>query len=214
MRDRETDSWWAIMHGRAIGGSMEGRPLEELPFASKTTWGEWRRRHPETLVLTVGGQTHVPENHYDNYFSSDRTFRGMKSSDERLPAKEPIHAFRTDGGAFALPHRATAGGHLFALPDSEANGAAKEADVFAFRERGASVFASTRAWQVPRGLITRSAGGYVVRAAAARAGELLRLDTPGALEALGAVPGVVPLSGFDTYWYTWIAAHPQTALLE
>jgi len=217
MRDRETDSWWAIMRGRSIGGPMDGRELRELrelPSGEKTTWGDWRRRHPETLVLAVDGQTHVSDNHYDSYFSSGKTFRGTKSADDRLPAKEPIYAFRMDGRAYALTHRTASGGHLVTLHGMAAGDSMTDTDVFLFRERGASVFASTQAWQVPRGLITRAKGGYVVNGLHGEYGTLLRLETKVALNALGSMPGVAPLSGLDTYWYTWIAVNPGTTLLR
>lgn len=214
MRDRETDSWWAIMQGRAIGGPMQDRTLEEVPGTEKTTWGDWRRRHPGTRVLVVDGRTHDPQNPYDHYFSSDGTFRGMKSPDGRLPAKEPIFAFRIDDQAFALRHRDAEGGRL---PEASGAGtfrAEGAADLFVFRERGAPVFASTRAWRVPRGLVTRLEGGYVASVPDRDAGPPIRLDTTEGLERLSGIPGVEVLPGLDTYWYTWVAAHRETRLLE
>ena len=59
MRDRETDSWWSIMTSDAIGGALDGADLEELPYGEKATWGDWKRRHPETTVLSVDGVEHV-----------------------------------------------------------------------------------------------------------------------------------------------------------
>lgn len=213
MRDRETDSWWAIMRGQAIGGPMDGERLRELPNAEKTTWGDWRRRHPETLVLSVDGSTHVPDNHYDNYFSSDRTFRGITPVDDRLPAKEPVFAFQLGNESYVLPHRVVAGGHLESLETTEPDGTRSGTVIFFFRERGASVFASTRAWIVPPGLITVENGEYVL--------DVLRGDTPSrggipivrALDALPRRPDIRVLPGLDTYWYTWIAVNPETTLL-
>ncbi len=58
MRDRETDSWWSIMTSSAIGGALQGTELDELPIGEKTTWADWRRRYPATLVLSVDGGQH------------------------------------------------------------------------------------------------------------------------------------------------------------
>lgn len=214
MRDRETDSWWAIMRGRAIGGSMEGQELHELPSGEKTTWGDWRRRHPETLVLAVDGQTHVAENHYDSYFSSDKTFRGAKPSDARLPAKEPIYAFRFRERAFAVAQRTASGGFLAPLSDSTVGDTTAATELFLFRAPGASVFASTRAWAVPRGLIGHDGVHYVIRRPPGGSGHPLRLETHEAWVALATLPGVQAISGLDTYWYTWITVNPRTTLLR
>ncbi len=65
MRDRETDSWWSIMTSRAIGGPLDGAQLVELPVSTKSTWGQWRRAHPRTLVLSVDGVEYVESNPFD-----------------------------------------------------------------------------------------------------------------------------------------------------
>ena len=59
MMDRQTDSYWAMMSAKAIGGPKQETPLTELPLAHKTTWADWREQHPNTLVLIVDGKTHV-----------------------------------------------------------------------------------------------------------------------------------------------------------
>jgi hypothetical protein len=48
--DRETDSLWHHLWGRALSGSLRGKSLRRLPVA-QTTFAAWRREHPETLVL-------------------------------------------------------------------------------------------------------------------------------------------------------------------
>jgi len=94
MRDRETDSWWSIMTSDAIGGELNGADLVELPKGEKTTWKDWRQRHPDTLVLSVGGEEHVENNPYDNYFSSDSGFRDIAARDDRLETKAPVFTFQ------------------------------------------------------------------------------------------------------------------------
>jgi hypothetical protein len=48
--DRETGSRWQQSTGEAISGPLKGSFLELYPFV-RTTWKEWRRRYPNTLVL-------------------------------------------------------------------------------------------------------------------------------------------------------------------
>jgi Protein of unknown function (DUF3179) len=48
--DRETGSRWQQSTGEAISGPLKGSFLELYPFV-RTTWKEWRRRYPNTMVL-------------------------------------------------------------------------------------------------------------------------------------------------------------------
>jgi hypothetical protein len=49
-KDRETGSRWQQSTGEAISGPLKGSVLELYPFV-RTTWKEWRRRYPDTVVL-------------------------------------------------------------------------------------------------------------------------------------------------------------------
>ena len=49
-KDRETGSRWQQSSLEAISGPLKGTHLPLYPFLL-TTWGEWRKQHPDTLVL-------------------------------------------------------------------------------------------------------------------------------------------------------------------
>jgi len=49
-KDRETGSRWQQSSLQAISGPLKGTKLGLYPFLL-TSWGEWRRLHPDTLVL-------------------------------------------------------------------------------------------------------------------------------------------------------------------
>ena len=49
-KDRETGSRWQQSSLDAISGPLKGEHLELYPFLL-TSWGEWHRHHPQTLVL-------------------------------------------------------------------------------------------------------------------------------------------------------------------
>jgi len=49
-KDHETGSRWQQSTGEAISGALKGSRLEMYPFV-RTTWKEWRRRYPNTVVL-------------------------------------------------------------------------------------------------------------------------------------------------------------------
>jgi hypothetical protein len=193
MRDRETDSWWSVMTAEAIDGTMKGAPLKEMAVGVKTTWGEWRKLHPDSRVLLVDGKTHEPENAYQDYYDSDRTYREIVPDDDRLPGKTPIFAFRWDGEPVAVPHSRIEGGTFF-RPDGD-DGAV----VLIHRVPDAPLFASTRAAVLPA--------------------EMTKTDDPEGLAAkldaaiAAGTPGVTRVAGFDTYWYTWAAQNPGTLIV-
>lgn len=52
MYDRQTESLWSQILMQAVTGPMTGTPLETIPLEN-TRWEDWKRRHPETLVLSL-----------------------------------------------------------------------------------------------------------------------------------------------------------------
>jgi uncharacterized protein DUF3179 len=61
-QDRETGSRWQQSSLEAISGPLKGERLELYPFLL-TSWGEWHRLHPDTLVLKPlpGYAERIPE---------------------------------------------------------------------------------------------------------------------------------------------------------
>lgn len=53
--DRETNSLWSQLHGKAVSGPMKGTPLRVVP-SLQTTWKFWRAIHPATRVIVVAGK--------------------------------------------------------------------------------------------------------------------------------------------------------------
>ena len=49
-KDLETGTSWQQATGEAIDGPLKGTRLTLYPVV-RTTWGEWRRRYPQTMVL-------------------------------------------------------------------------------------------------------------------------------------------------------------------
>ena len=51
MYDRQTRSLWSQLGLQAVTGALAGTRLAILPV-EHTTWEDWRRRHPDTQVLS------------------------------------------------------------------------------------------------------------------------------------------------------------------
>lgn len=104
MYDRESDSLWSQILGQAVTGAARGTELRTVPVRH-TTWAEWRRRHPATLVLAeprfTGRNYNV--NPYVGYAESARIWAPVAHRDRRYPAKAVVVGAVVNGEARAWP---------------------------------------------------------------------------------------------------------------
>ena len=199
MQDRETNSYWSLMRGEVIGGELKGLKIRELPVGEKIRWVDWRARHPGTVVLSINGKESVSPV-YAHYFSSPEGFRGEVASDERLPSKEPIFAFRHAGSAYAIPHSAIQNGRSIPLNDSTR--------LLVYRPIGAEMFLSTRAYSL-KGRFSKSKGKWRVVGS-----DCIFNPENGRFEsAENQKCAIEALSGFDTFWYNWSLNNPDTEIV-
>jgi hypothetical protein len=109
MYDRATDSRWPQILGTAIEGDFEGRSLREFR-AIWTTWRRWRRRFPDTSVLSTEtgyarnyrGDPYGAYNPKTGYYSNDRTIFPRLVEDDRLAPKRVVIGARDAAGAVAV----------------------------------------------------------------------------------------------------------------
>ncbi len=87
--DRETETLWSHLLGVAIRGPLRGTRLTTIPSVV-TSWGAWRRAHPNTRVLDAGRAPYDP---YEVYYRSGRTgLERVRRRDPRLGPKELVLA--------------------------------------------------------------------------------------------------------------------------
>ena len=94
MFDHETRSLWNTFGGEPVVGPLVGSGLR-LRHRSvvTTTWGEWRRTHPETTVLSLetGHRRDYSEGAaYRDYFATDRLMFQVSETDDRLKNKDEV----------------------------------------------------------------------------------------------------------------------------
>lgn len=200
MQDKETDSYWSMITEKALYGPAEGTSLETLPGTVKMTWGEWKVLHPTTRVLSVDGVEHDPSEGYDRYFASEKGFRGLATTDKRLPDKQLIYAFFDQGGAVSVPHQDFIDGGVTALKDGR--------QLFLFRRDEDSLYRSTVAFLAPVGGSFRFAQGswYVQHEDQVERWDAKSRRFQGGIELETA-------SGFDTFWYIWSLTHKDSGIL-
>ena len=105
MYDRQTESWWQQITGRAIVGALTGKKLTPVP-AAMVSFADFRSTHPEGVVLSRDtgflrpyGRNPYPG--YDNIGGSPFLF--FEPVDGRLPAMERVVTVSLNGEDAAYP---------------------------------------------------------------------------------------------------------------
>lgn len=98
MYDRLTESYWSQALGIAVKGELTGYSLNLIPF-DVITWGDWKKLHPDTLVLTTntGHIRSYATDPYGNYYTEPRIMFPVENYDDRLFPKEIIIGFNENG---------------------------------------------------------------------------------------------------------------------
>jgi hypothetical protein len=213
--DEETMSLWSTVLGQPVIGPLVGRGLELPAYpVVTTTWGEWRRMHPRTTVVSIrtGHTRDYREGAaYREYFASPRTMFEVPRTDSRLRVKDEVLAL-------LLPPRSDAASGRRALAISRR-----------FLEKNRLYRLRFAEHEL---LVVTSAGGASRVYDATGAGVFLRESAPGLLldnagrswrvgeESLrpeGAVAGLLPLARVPAriaYWFGWYAQFPDTELFR
>jgi hypothetical protein len=207
MFDEETRTLWSSLEGVPVVGALAGTDLR-LPFHSvvTTTWGEWRREHPATTVLSIetGYQRDYSEGAaYREYFATDRLMFEVPAVDTRLKNKAEVLVLRpevlgTDAAPVAIAVERLRREPVFAV---EAGGRgfvviSSKAGANMVYERGAH----TVVGRGPDGAIVDSAGGRW------SAGPEALTGPRGA--RLPRVPA------HRAFWFGWVAQYPETVLVK
>ena len=101
--DRSSETLWDQIEAKGIVGPKTGEALRLVPV-SMARWSKWRKKHPETLVLSqdTGFEYDYSQDRYAEYRDSTRLFMPVSASDERLHAKTVVFGFDLPGGTVAI----------------------------------------------------------------------------------------------------------------
>ena len=102
--DRQTESLWSQIMMQGVTGSMKGQKLEMVPTMN-TSWGEWKRKYPDTWVLTenTGYQRDYSRSPYQGYEKSAQLYFDVEHKDERFHPKETVVGIEINGKFKAYP---------------------------------------------------------------------------------------------------------------
>jgi hypothetical protein len=102
--DRDTESLWSQIKQVAVAGRMRGARLLAVPL-EHTTWADWRRRNPGTVVLSTktGFERDYARDPYAGYENLERLMFNVSHRDDRFPLKEWVLGLEVDGRPKAYP---------------------------------------------------------------------------------------------------------------
>ena len=105
MYDRATQSLWPQLLGVAVRGERKGERLKEIGGAATTTFGRWRARYPDGVVLSTdtGHVRAYGTSPYGDYDTSGAVMFPVRHRDERFHAKKVVVGVRMNGAALAIP---------------------------------------------------------------------------------------------------------------
>ena len=211
MFDHETKSLWNTFEGVPVVGALAGSDLRLTAHAVvTTTWGEWRRRHPETTVLSLdtGHRRNYAEGAaYRGYFGTDDLMFAVSRSDARLSNKEEVLVLRLadpdragEQAALAVTARFLARNRLFHHDFAGRN------LVVVTSDEGAN-----RVYDAGEVRFARHVDGERV---ADEAGRAWRITEAGLV--LDEDPGMqrARVPAHRAFWFGWYAQFPDTELID
>ncbi len=89
--DRETESLWSQIKSSAVAGDLTGVRLKLLP-STQTTWKAWKKKHPESLVLSTktGYKRNYEKDPYKDYYSSSNLMFKVNQKKNWYHPKEQV----------------------------------------------------------------------------------------------------------------------------
>lgn len=105
--DRNTESLWSQIMGKAIAGKLKGTLLPQIPVAH-TTWKDWVTNHPDTLVLSrdTGSRRNYRNSPYAGYEKTRRLyFKVSHKSPANYHPKERVIGVEINGHFKAYPYK-------------------------------------------------------------------------------------------------------------
>lgn len=109
MYDRYEGNLWQQVAGEAIVGKAAQRneELKQVPIIT-TTWGEWKKEHLSTEVLSrdTGHSRNYDAYPYGTYEQDDELYFGVKNLDKKLQIKTVVYGIEVNDASKAYPESA------------------------------------------------------------------------------------------------------------
>jgi hypothetical protein len=105
MYDRATKSMWPQLLGIAVRGERKGERLKEIGGAVTTTFGRWKTKFPNGVVLSreTGHARAYGTWPYGDYDTASGVMFPVRVTDDRFHQKKVVVGVRANGAALAIP---------------------------------------------------------------------------------------------------------------
>ena len=205
MYDHSTRSLWSTLSGGPVVGPLAEQEVELDPlFVVTTTWGEWRRRHPGTKVLSIdtGHERDYSEGAaYRDYFGTDELMFAVPRLDRRLRNKDEVFALRFP----EIPDEQLAISVGFLARETVHHDSLGEIDLIVLTDpSGAS-----RAYETRGRRFDRWDGQDVVWDESGGRWTLSESEL-----SIRGQPSLRRLPGHRAFWFGWYAQYPDTRLIR
>jgi hypothetical protein len=202
MVDRESETFWSQITGRAIDGKHHGSQLRKLESV-QATWEQWRSGHADTTVLKKSAE--VQGSHYQGYFDDPEKMGLFRSQwlAERMPGKTLVY------GAAVGPHAlAVTDG---ALENGLVDGSLGETPVVVSRGRDGGVRGFVAEVEGEKIELRRLPGSELIRDGG---GSTWDLDAGRCVAGPRAGARLEPVAVTPVYWFAWSSFYPNTQVID
>lgn len=220
MWDRQTESLWQQVTGKAVVGKLTGTTLEYLP-ASLTSFSQFVEQYPQGKVLSkdTGHERPYGKNPYKGYDSKGKQpFLFHEESDPRLDAVARVVSFSLEDQPVAVPleslsqksvvHGSVGGSRFVAFHTSGTASALDLEDISESRDVGSTgVFKPSVDGRELNFTITDSG---IIDQETGSSWNIFGIATQGKLK--GSQLEQIP-SG-DHFWFAWSVFKPETKIIR
>ena len=204
MYDKKTQSLWNTLWGRPVIGKLADEDIElERMSIVTTTWGEWKKRHPGTKILSLNtghARDYSEGAAYREYFATDELMFTVPKLDRRLKNKDEVL------GLIFVEHAdmplAVSSEYLSRNPVYQSSIGEKEFVVFTD---------SSGASRVDESKGKKFAGWDRVNTIKDRSNTTWTLSESKIESADGEI--LYRLPAHRAFWFGWYSAYPQTKLV-
>ena len=200
MQDRESDTWWSQVTGRAIHGENMGAQLVKLESV-QTSWKDWYVAHPDTTVLAKSEE--VTSSHYQKYFENPERMGLFRAQwlTEKMPGKTLVFGAAVGPHAVAVTEEALARGivtiDLGPTPVVAARGSDGGVRAFIARMDGAALeFAAN--------------GGSILDLS----GSTWNFDTGRCIAGPRKGAQLETVAVTPVFWFAWSGFYPNTQVID
>ena len=201
MYDHKTKSMWSTLKGEPVAGPLVGKGIKlKREYLVTSTWGEWKKRHPDTTVLSLktGHRRDYGEGvAYREYFGTDKLMFTVPEIDKRLLNKDEVLALRNEKQQLAMSvkflakksvhHDSLGDTKIVVLADSDGTSRAYDSGAITFKSWNGVDLATdsqSRQWQVLEDKLVHEGQ------------ELKRMPS------------------HNAFWFGWVSQFPDTRLVK